>query len=362
MDGQSSPWRAPKPLPLAFSSTGALPRKHRPFSERLSLPILATPETPLKKERSKFVVAANLSPFAYSPHRLTDASSSPLKQQHNSNNLPSSPSTGSRPTHPEGRDGHSPIAISNCHGGSSRSASAKTKLSASYNAAALDSLFSEPSSYNNHGQSSARSSSPMMMAGHESLQNDDVFGAMDEDVFDVLPEEEDPFNSPVSSTLFGNGMELDAASAVGAYMHNVPWKSTHPTFFNVEYFEKTLMRVNIPSNCSSPVLSPLSPFNSRHEYTSEPVDYFEGHFEVVDVLGSGSFSDVFRVRRKGDSCLFALKRSKNQFSGIVDRQRRLQEVENMWLSTGNPHCIQIYSSWEQHGYLYILMELCDNGR
>ncbi len=306
------------------------------------------------------MVAANLSPFAYSPHRLTGVSSSPLKQQHHCNNLSSSPSTGSRGTHAEGRDGNSPITISNGHGSSSRSASAKTKLSASYNAAALDSLFSEPSSYNNHGQSSVRSSSPItMMTGHESLQVDDVFGAMEEDVFDVLPEEEDPFNSPA---FIGHPMELDAGSAAGAYMHNVPWKSTHPTFFNVEYFEKTLTKAGASSNCSSPLISQPSPFSSLHDHASEPVDYFEANFEVVDVLGSGSFSDVFRVRRKSDACSFALKRSKNQFSGIVDRQRRLQEVENMWLSTESPHCIQIYSSWEQHGYLYILMELCDNGR
>ena len=69
----STPRRSfPKPVLSAFGSTGSLQRKTKILGEKNynSLANSYTPETPLKTERSKFIVPSNLSPFALSPKLL----------------------------------------------------------------------------------------------------------------------------------------------------------------------------------------------------------------------------------------------------------------------------------------------------
>lgn len=288
---------------MAFSSTGSLPKKHRPVLERKSLPLMATPETPSKKERSKFILPSNLSPFVYSPHQLAP----------NDKILPSS---------------------------------VRTKLSNSFSAHS-EVCFAEPPS--GHYSPSIRSSSPIPHPRESRME--DVFGLMD----CYSSGNEESSSSPRSG--YQNAMELVEEHPNSSFFYALPWKSAAATFFTLESF----VQREWPEGTS--LSSPPSSSSGLPEYAaSVDPDYFESHFEIIDVLGSGSFSDVFRVRRKEDGRSFALKRSKQPFTGLVDRKKRLQEVENMWLCCDNPHCIQIISSWEQHGYLYILMELCDNGR
>jgi hypothetical protein len=67
----STPRRSfPKPILSAFGSTGSLQRKTRTFLDKNFLANSHTPETPLKAERSKFIIPSNLSPFALSPKLL----------------------------------------------------------------------------------------------------------------------------------------------------------------------------------------------------------------------------------------------------------------------------------------------------
>ena len=64
----STPRRSfPKPILSAFGSTGSLQRKTRGILDKNLQSTNYTPETPLKMERSKFIVQSNLSPFALSP-------------------------------------------------------------------------------------------------------------------------------------------------------------------------------------------------------------------------------------------------------------------------------------------------------
>jgi serine/threonine protein kinase len=37
------------------------------------------------------------------------------------------------------------------------------------------------------------------------------------------------------------------------------------------------------------------------------------------------------------------------------------EIEILWSLGHHEHCINLYNAWEQHGHLYILMELCETG-
>lgn len=67
----STPRRAfPKPIPSAFGSTGSLQRKNRGLTDKTNIASSCTPETPLKIERSKFIIPSNLSPFVLSPKLL----------------------------------------------------------------------------------------------------------------------------------------------------------------------------------------------------------------------------------------------------------------------------------------------------
>lgn len=71
----STPRRSfPKPILSAFGSTGSLQRKTRGIIDKNSSINYNTPETPLKTERSKFIVPSNLSPYALSPKLLIERS------------------------------------------------------------------------------------------------------------------------------------------------------------------------------------------------------------------------------------------------------------------------------------------------
>lgn len=324
MEGQlTTPWKAPKPNPIAFASSGTLPKKTKPFLERLSLPVHATPETPLKKERSKFIIPTNISPFAFSPKNII---------------------------------GNAKIT----------QGTTKTQLSSSFKAgheidlpeSTLDIL--EPYT--------TRSSSPIHTFRDTKFE-ENIFGLMDmeeeEEEEDSQMDEDhqdDPFSLVAEESYrnlsrYEDEMSLDNNIDVSKH-HSLPWKSLHPVFFNTDYFEK-LEWEDTGQTPWFPQSHPSSSIIFDSELPEK--EYVESHFEIIEIIGSGSFSDVFRARSKSNGLCYALKRSKQPFSGFVDRYKRLQEVRNMWLASGPPNCLQIISSWEQHGYLHILMEMCDNG-
>lgn len=300
MEGASTPWRVPKPDQMAFASTGALTKKHKPTTLRMSLPTGATPETPLKKERSKFIAPTSITPFALSPHRLQRS-----------------------------------YGVM---------AGAASKLSSSFNAGGPmeveqelhlnteDSIFECPT----------RCSSPMgafLKPMGASASIDDL--------------SEEPVNAPCPVNPFSQC----SPAKPGPLAHEegsdefrltvFPWKSGAVHRLDPDYFSEStnwLLRA------------------SRKELADQKfLDYLESKYVILDLIGKGSFSEVFKVRRLLDGCICALKKSRNPFTGMTNRLRRLQEVANMWLLTGNPHCVQIIESWEQNGYLYIIMEYCENG-
>lgn len=270
MSENSTPWRTPKPHPMAFASTGTLPKKHQATKERASLPVTYTPETPLKKERSKFVIPANLSPFVLSPKAIV---------LNGSQTLPGS----ARPS-----------TLSASFGTDCR-LDAEKQLSAS------------PSLR-------TRSSSPVQE--ERGYQIDTVFNGDSGSDFD------DPFN-----VVNDFPMDIEAKQVAGSTMlPGVPWKSPHAIFFTNEFFACSNWPDGLPSH-STPTSSIYSDSNFADS------EYFEEQFEVIDSLGRGSFSYVFHVKRRTDGAQFALKRSRVPFSGNIDRCRRLQEVANMWTPT-----------------------------
>lgn len=96
-------------------------------------------------------------------------------------------------------------------------------------------------------------------------------------------------------------------------------------------------------------------------------------FNSVLAIGSGEFSQVFRVekpvpgspavrqitRKVGN--VWAVKKSKKPYLGQRDRERKMREVEILQALRGNEHILDFTDMWESKGHLYIQTEYCDNG-
>jgi mitosis inhibitor protein kinase SWE1 len=106
-------------------------------------------------------------------------------------------------------------------------------------------------------------------------------------------------------------------------------------------------------------------------------------FEKVELIGAGEFSVVYRVTqpipqtqsffRVNDSPLgrspslplpqyvFAVKKARQPYQGIRDRNRKLQEVNVLKALGQSDHVVHLIDSWEQKDYLYIETEYCEEG-
>ncbi|XP_037033115.1 membrane-associated tyrosine- and threonine-specific cdc2-inhibitory kinase [Bradysia coprophila] len=88
--------------------------------------------------------------------------------------------------------------------------------------------------------------------------------------------------------------------------------------------------------------------------------YFDKCFDLLAKIGEGSFSEVFKVRSKEDGKLYAIKKSNTPYRSEFYRERSLDEVRNFELFSENANCVTFYKAWEQNGYLYIQLELCES--
>jgi membrane-associated tyrosine/threonine-specific cdc2-inhibitory kinase len=103
---------------------------------------------------------------------------------------------------------------------------------------------------------------------------------------------------------------------------------------------------------------------------------FSNDFEILGVLGSGTFGDVYKVRSVRDNRLYAVKRNRRQFRGKRDRDMALAEVQSMQrlqsvcAETGvnapgssekSSYCLYLlffYRAWQEDGYFLCQTELC----
>ena len=86
-------------------------------------------------------------------------------------------------------------------------------------------------------------------------------------------------------------------------------------------------------------------------------------FEILQVLGHGSFSQVLKVKAKNDSGIYALK--KVDMAYIMqdqDLSQKYFENEVLFLKKLNhPNIIKCYNIFQEDQYLYFLMEFMNNG-
>lgn len=106
-------------------------------------------------------------------------------------------------------------------------------------------------------------------------------------------------------------------------------------------------------------------------------------FDKVELIGTGEFSQVYRVTQKQEmknsrsyfsiptartspktplpDRVWAVKKSRNAYIGPKDRQRKLQEVNTLKALGQSDHTLQLFDSWEDKNHLYIQTEFCEEG-
>lgn len=82
-------------------------------------------------------------------------------------------------------------------------------------------------------------------------------------------------------------------------------------------------------------------------------------FHEIEQIGSGNFSCVFKVLRRIDGCMYAVKHSIRQLHQDTERRRALMEVQALAALGSHENIVGYYTSWFENEQLYIQMELCD---
>ena len=107
-------------------------------------------------------------------------------------------------------------------------------------------------------------------------------------------------------------------------------------------------------------------------------------FQKVDLVGTGEFSQVYRVSQPPETSpyhkiysvstshpcsstsslpgrVWAVKKSRYPYSGAKDRQRKIREVDVLKSLGHSDHILGFVDSWEEGGHLYIQTEFCEEG-
>ncbi|KAL4916899.1 hypothetical protein BDW62DRAFT_92707 [Aspergillus aurantiobrunneus] len=139
---------------------------------------------------------------------------------------------------------------------------------------------------------------------------------------------------------------------------------------------------NLPATPTGPRDSfigkrPCLPLNIHHAPDVDPC--LTSRFERVELVGTGEFSQVYRVSQPNEVSLssifsttprspkalpeqiWAVKKAKQPYSGLKDRERRIREVDALKALTNYDHIISFTDSWEDSGHLYIQTEYCEEG-
>ncbi|CAI9105353.1 OLC1v1004259C1 [Oldenlandia corymbosa var. corymbosa] len=87
---------------------------------------------------------------------------------------------------------------------------------------------------------------------------------------------------------------------------------------------------------------------------------YRADFHEIEKIGDGNFSCVFKVLKRIDGCMYAVKHSTRQLYNDAERRRALMEVQALAALGSHQNIVGYYSSWFENEKLYIQMELCDH--
>jgi len=129
--------------------------------------------------------------------------------------------------------------------------------------------------------------------------------------------------------------------------------------------EESKQRLNSDKiTSSSPQVSPevRAPFKKFETSTlDEDEDVGFKSFEILEVLGQGTFGKVFKVRKIDDDKIYAMKVLKKS---VLARNKHLKYAItecNVLKRANHPFIIRLHYSFQTPDYLYMILDYCPNG-
>lgn len=92
----------------------------------------------------------------------------------------------------------------------------------------------------------------------------------------------------------------------------------------------------------------------------EGLSRYHTDFHEIEQIGVGNFSRVFKVLKRIDGCLYAVKHTTRQLHQDTDRRKAFMEVQALAALGSHENIVTYYSSWFENEQLYIQLELCDH--
>ncbi|CAN6909055.1 unnamed protein product [Brassica oleracea] len=83
-------------------------------------------------------------------------------------------------------------------------------------------------------------------------------------------------------------------------------------------------------------------------------------FHEIQQIGAGNFSRVFKVLKRIDGCLYAVKYSTRKLYLDSERRKAMMEVQALAALGFHENVVGYYNSWFENEQLYIQLELCDH--
>ncbi|CAI2326849.1 unnamed protein product [Caenorhabditis sp. 36 PRJEB53466] len=99
------------------------------------------------------------------------------------------------------------------------------------------------------------------------------------------------------------------------------------------------------------------PLHSPIYDISKRLSFFEQTFQINEIIGKGSFGEVFSARSLEDSRMYAVKVSISLVRHNCSNKYR--EVKNHMLLPSHYNLVEFKRAWEEAGRLYIQTELCE---
>ena len=85
------------------------------------------------------------------------------------------------------------------------------------------------------------------------------------------------------------------------------------------------------------------------------------HFELQEVLGAGGMGSVYRALDTNLNRSVALKLLRKEFSEDAEFVAQFENEASITASINHPNVVKVYSAGNDHGLIYIAMELVDKG-
>jgi mitosis inhibitor protein kinase SWE1 len=205
---------------------------------------------------------------------------------------------------------------------------------------------------------SSRSSPVLKLAKNEFVSPVTPLGEKPEPRFSPHTPQESVFPpDPSGLTISGRGDRFVGGNGIASH---VPATPTGPR----EYFPKFSNRPSL---------------DLKHAHVTSVDDSLMLRFEKVDLIGTGEFSQVYRVSKPPSTSplhkiyasttpraapqerVWAVKKSRHVYTGPRDRQRKLKEVEALKVLGRSDHVVHFVDSWENDSHLYIQTEFCEEG-